>query len=134
MARPKYPHMRPWEERIMDKFHRQGILLATWDYDVPLKVRKTARPPNITEREAALWDHITAKRVDAVAETDAHIYVIEIKDRLRPSAVGQALTYKYLYEEQFSPLKPVVATIVTEFGDPDMQAVCKHYNIRVWII
>jgi len=132
--KPKYPHMRIWEQDIMDKFHRANLIDAIWSYDVPLKVREMPLPDYMTDAEATLWSRLTSKRIDAVAETTGNIYTIEIKDRLRPSAVGQALTYKTLYEEQFAPRKPVTAAIVTEFDDYDMQHVCSVYNVKVWIV
>ena len=134
MPKPKYPHMRIWEQEIMEKFHKANILKAEWSYDVPLRVRETPLPEYITDAEATLWSRLTSKRIDAIAETTGEIYVIEIKDRLRPSAVGQALTYKTLYEEQFAPHKPVKAAIITEYDDIDMQQVCSVYNITVWIV
>lgn len=134
MVKPKYPHMRIWEQDIMEKFHKAKILDATWSYDVPLRVRLQPLPEYITDAEATLWSRLTSKRIDAVAETPVEIFTIEIKDRLRPSAVGQALTYKTLYEEQFAPHKPVIAAIVTEFDDLDMQHVCSVYNIKVFLV
>lgn len=134
MPKPKYPHMRIWEERIMDRFHDGHHLDAKWTYDVPLKVRTGDFPTLMSENEKNLWNRLTSKRIDAVAETTNEIYVIEIKDRLRPSAVGQALTYKTLYEEQFKPTKPVIPAIIARYGDPDMQHVCDVYNIKTWVI
>jgi len=126
--------MRIWEEQIMQKFHQKPPFEANWSYDVHLRVRDTTKKTELTPKDQQLWNQMTAKRIDAVAETPTNIYVIEIKDRLRPSAVGQALTYKILYEEQYRPTKPVTATIITEFGDPDMQHVCDVLKIRVWVI
>ena len=132
MTKAKYPHMRIWETQIMDAWHAKNLFPAKWTYDVPLKIRKAEYPTLMSDNEKALWNRLTSKRIDAVAETVGNIYVIEIKDRLRPSAVGQALTYKTLYEEQFAPHKPVITTIVTELGDLDMQHVCDAYNIKVF--
>lgn len=134
MPKPKYPHMRQWEEQIMETFHTKKLLNAKWTYDVPLKIRETPTPQYMSENERQLWKRLTSKRIDAVGETPYQIYVCEIKDRLRPSAVGQALTYKTLYTEQFEPTKPVIPAIITTFGDPDMQHVCDEYGIKVWII
>jgi hypothetical protein len=134
MPQPKYPHMRIWEESIMDKFHDKKLLNATYDYDVHLRVRDTNKKADLTPNEQILWNQQTAKRIDAVATTPATIYVIEVKDRLRPSAVGQAITYKILYEEQFKPTKLVIPAIITEFDDPDMRHVCDVLGIRVWVV
>lgn len=134
MPKPKYRHMRQWESAIVDKFHAKIKLKGEFEYDVALRVREIPLPGYKTENEQMLWNRLTAKRIDVVATTKAAIYVIEVKDRLRPSAVGQALTYKILYEEQFKPSQPVIPSIVTEFGDPDMQHVCDVYNIKVWVV
>ncbi len=134
MVKAKYPHMRIWETEIMDAWHKKNQFQAEWTYDVPLKVRKGAFPTLMSENEKALWNRLTSKRIDAVAETSSNIYVIEIKDRLRPSAVGQALTYKTLYLEQYKPTKPVTAVVLTKLSDPDMKHVCDVYNIEVWMI
>lgn len=134
MPRPKYPHMRKWEEELMTRFLKKIEFTATWTYDIHLKIRETPMPKYITTNEKQLWKTLTSKRIDAVGETENIIYVCEIKDRLRPSALGQALTYKILYEEQFKPQKPVQAAIITEYDDKDMRHVCEHYNVRIWMI
>lgn len=134
MAKPKYPHMRQWEQEIMDKFHNKIEFEATWTYDVALKVRETPLPKYITQNEKQLWARLTSKRVDAVGETQDQIFVCEVKDRLRPSALGQALTYKTLYEEQFKPEKPVTPAIITEYDDADMRHVCEVYGVRIFMV
>lgn len=134
MPKPKYPHMQIWEELIMDAWHRKNLFPAKWTYDVRVKVRNGAYPVLMSDNERLLWRRGTAKRIDALAETTGNIYVIEVKDRLRPSAVGQALTYKTLYEEMFKPQKPVIPVILTKYSDPDMKHVCDVYNIEVWMI
>jgi len=118
----------------MDKFHSLGLLKANWTYDVPLKIREGEYPTPMSEAERDLWNRLTSKRIDAVGETVAEIYVCEIKDRLRPSAVGQALTYLVLYKEQFKPEKVVIPAIIAKYGDPDMQHVCDVYGIKTWLV
>lgn len=132
--KPKYPHMRQWEAEIMQKYHNKVGMVGEWSYDIPLKVRETPIPSYMTENEALLWQKITSKRIDAVCERKNIIYIIEIKDRLRPSAIGQVLTYLILYQEQFAPEKPLQGVILTEFTDPDMMHVADHYKIKVWKI
>jgi hypothetical protein len=132
MVKPKYPHMREWEEQIMTKFHEMIRFTGTYTYDVHLRVRDPPQKLSLTENERLLWRQMTAKRIDTVIETHDRIYVCEVKDRNRPSAIGQALTYKILYEEQYHPTKPVTPAIITQYNDPDMQHVCDKLGIRVW--
>ena len=126
--------MRQWETQIVDKFHQKNSLTAEYEYDIPLKIRETPLPSYATEKERILWNKLTSKRIDIVAKTKDKIYVIEVKDRLRPSAVGQALTYKILYQEQYKPTQPVIPTILTTMSDPDMKHVCDVLKITVWMV
>lgn len=118
----------------MEKYHKKYPNKGEWSYDVPLKVRYNPAPQLESDALADLYNRATAKRVDAVCETAGVIFVIEIKDRLRPSALGQALTYKALYKEQFLPSKPVQPVILTEYTDLDMKHVCDLYNVLVWVV
>ena len=132
--KPKYAHMRQWEEAIMEKYHETVGMVGEWSYDVPLKVRETPVPSYMTDNESLLWQRITAKRIDAVCEKRDVIYIIEIKDRLRPSAIGQVLTYLVLFEEQFAPQKRLQGVVLTGYTDPDMMHVADVYNIEVWVV
>lgn len=134
MPKPRYPHMRQWEMEIMDRFLLHPPFEATYDYDV--HVRIDDKTPNTihTDAERQLWRQMTAFRIDAVIETPANIYVAEVKDRLRPSAIGQALTYAHLYQKKFSPPKPVIPAIITAMDDPDTHQVTDKYQIKVWVV
>jgi len=132
MPRRRYAHMRQWETIITDRFIQKKIMPGNYTYDVHLKVRESPLPEYMSENERLLWNRITAKRIDIVIKTMDTIYVCEVKDRLRPSAIGQALTYKTLYKEQFKPTKKVIPAIICEYTDLDMLHVAKVYNIIVW--
>jgi len=134
MPKAKYPHARIWEEKIIDKFKEQYGIKGEWIHDLRLKIKDPENYIFQTAKERQMWRNQTAKRVDITIIKTRSIYVIEVKDRLRPSAIGQALTYKTLYEWQYKPKKQVIPGIVTEFTDPDMLEVAKHYGIRVWVV
>jgi len=132
--KPKYPHMRQWETQIMDRYHENPKIQAKWSYDVHLSIRMPKEAHRMTPREAQIYMQSIAKRIDAVAETTDTIYVIEVKDRLRPSAIGQALTYKTLYKEQYPTTKNVQPVILTTYTDLDMLHVAEVYHIQVWVV
>ena len=134
MTKPKYPHMRIWEETIMDRFLALPRAPAKFDYDVHVRINDKTPMEVQTDAERQLWRTMTAFRIDAVMETETQIYVIEVKDRLRPSAIGQALTYSFLYTKLFKPQKPVIPSIICGLDDPDTHAVCDKYQIRVWVV
>ena len=126
--------MREWEATIMDRFLAHVTFEATYEYDVHVRINEKVPMTVATDTERQLWKQMTAFRIDAVIETVSHIYVAEVKDRLRPSAIGQALTYAYLYQKKFKPSKPVVPAIITALNDPDTREVCNKYGIRVWVV
>ncbi len=134
MTTPKYPHMREWESTIMDRFLQRPMSDVKLDYDVHVRINDKTPDVIHTDAERQLWRQMTAFRIDAVMETDSTIYVIEVKDRLRPSAIGQALTYAYLYVKIHTPQKQVIPAIICGLDDPDTHAVCDHYKIQVWIV
>ena len=126
--------MRIWEATIMDRFLQRPTQSMTFDYDV--HVRIDDKTPNTlhTDNERQLWRQMTAFRIDTVIETRDAIYVCEVKDRLRPSAIGQALTYAHLYQKIHKPTKPVIPAIITAMDDPDTHQVTDKYGIKVWVV
>ncbi|MCK5504537.1 MAG: hypothetical protein KAJ10_05215 [Thermodesulfovibrionia bacterium] len=134
MVKPKYPHARIWEERIIDKFKEKYGVAGEWTHDIRLKIKDPPDHTFMSTKEGDLWRIQTAKRVDIVIVKPRVIYVIEVKDRLRPSAIGQALTYKNLYEWQHKPGQEVIPAIVTEYTDPDMLDVARFYGIKIWVV
>ena len=134
MTKPRYPHMREWEMEIMDRFHKHIKFKAIFTYDEHVRIN-TKTPMEVqTDMEKQLWKQMTAYRIDVVIETNTEIYVCEVKDRLRPSAIGQALTYAHLYHKIHKPKKPVIPAIITALSDPDAKLVCDHYGIFVWVV
>ena len=126
--------MRIWEETIMDRFLQTVTFEATYNYDVHVRIDDKTPSTTITDAEKQLWRQMTAFRIDAVIETPGNIYVAEVKDRLRPSAIGQALTYAHLYPQKYPAKKPVIPAIITAMDDPDTHQVCDKYGIKVWVV
>jgi hypothetical protein len=76
----------------------------------------------------ALW----AKRVDVVAETATEAWLIEVKLAVRPSSVGQTLTYRpLLAARKPSWANPRVMLIAASF-DPDALALCDSLGVECY--
>lgn len=81
----------------------------------------TATTDEIENRtRSALW----SKRVDVVAETDDEVWMIECKVDVRPSAVGQTLTYVPLITARNPAWSSVRPIIIGARFDPDARALC----------
>jgi hypothetical protein len=85
-------------------------------------------PPTTRELRATLY----AKRVDVIARSTVGTLVLEVKERVRPSAVGQLLVYLPLVLARFpdfAPLRPVLLAMTT---DPDVQPVAQALGVECY--
>lgn len=71
-----------------------------------------------------------AKRIDIVIEYPKEIWIVEIKDKLRPSGIGELMVYDYWYRRNFSPLKPIRLVYAVKYRDIMVEEVCKYHNIK----
>jgi len=116
----KYPHMFPADIEIWERFlKRFARLYKAFAYDVKVGVGR--KPLEHWEPEIKqMYLTLTKKRIDAVGFQENFIDVIEVKPSAGPSAVGQVIIYKLLFEREYSTSKEVRAVIVTDEEVPDM--------------
>ncbi|MBW2672732.1 MAG: hypothetical protein JRD89_04840 [Deltaproteobacteria bacterium] len=131
---PPFPHMKPVEVEIMQRFIELAPLGTEYEYDVRLFPEIKPLAPGADEEAYKAWLLLKAKRIDAVAHTPDAIWILEVKDRLRPSAVGQLLVYRDLYDRQFHPLKPLRLGVVCGDDDPLVRPTCAEHGIKVWVV
>jgi len=130
----RYPHMLPNEAEIWDR------LLAVrtppfikLEYDV--HVGDTPEPPpDLPDYLKPMFETVYRKRIDVVAHDPDKIFVIEVKPRAGMSALGQVLSYKFLYERDFKPTKPVEMRIVSEREEPNIREIAALQNVGIWIV
>ena len=112
--------------------------LQTYDTSrmkVEYNVRLGSPAQNIIEDNPALaemWTELRQKRVDAVVEWEEEIWIVELKPRGSLSALGQALAYKLLYEEQEKPTKPVEPVVICAWLDDDLRRVMGELGVNVF--
>jgi hypothetical protein len=130
----KYPHMLPAESEIWDKFlsQRSPPFIAL-EYDV--HVGDTPEPPpTLPDYLVGMFKSVYSKRIDVVAHDPDVIYVIEVKPRAGLSALGQCIAYKYLYERDYKPVKPVQMRIVCEREEPNIREIAKTQGVYIWMV
>jgi hypothetical protein len=128
----KYPHMLPYEAELWDRFlsiRRPPFLQLEYDVHVG-----DAPPPpeTLPDYLVNMFKSVNMKRIDVVAHDPDVIYVVEVKGRAGLSALGQVLAYKYLYERDFKPGKPVEMRIVCERLEPNIDEIAKEHNVYIW--
>lgn len=80
---------------------------------------------------AKMWYASTAKRIDAIGERSDEIWIIEVAASPYLRAVGQCLSYKFLWEEDPKIDKPSRAVLLCYFLDSDLERILKHYQVTI---
>ena len=86
--------------------------------------------PNLTR----MVEQLSRRRIDVVAEKENEWWLIELRPNAGPGAIGSALTYKFLWEEDPPDDKTTIPVIVTNFFDSNLTRAAKAHNIRVVIV
>lgn len=88
---------------------------------------------NIVGDEAMkrMWYASTAKRIDAIGEMREEIWIIEVASSPYLRAVGQCLSYLFLWNEDPKIDKPAKMVLVCYFIDSDLRRILEHYGTRI---
>jgi hypothetical protein len=128
---PRYPHFGAEDKLVWDRWLKSLATCAIGvDYDVRvgpgLPVDPTARAD--MQRD---WLLLTQLRIDAVVYWDAVTWIVEVKPRLIPSALGQVLSYGYWFQQDVKPVVPVELVCIVERTDPQLAPVFTRWGVRV---
>lgn len=129
--RRKYPHLRPLEIDIWTDFlrdHSDPQLHCAYDVHVgSVPTIANNLPPQIQKHINAVYP----KKIDVVVFTNSRTAIIEIKPYAGLSAIGQALSYTYLFSTHFPDLPNPFPCILTDTPQLDMPELCDHFHIRL---
>ena len=81
-----------------------------------------------------MWYLNTAKRIDAIGEKENEIWIIEVASSPYLRAVGQMLTYHFLWNLDPKINKPVKDVLLCYYLDSDLEKVLKHHKVEVLTI
>ncbi|MGH8908598.1 MAG: hypothetical protein ACRD0K_19390 [Egibacteraceae bacterium] len=127
----RYPHMAKHDARIWEAFLDQygGNFLAI-SYDVALG-GSVLPGDSLPEDERLGWQYSTAFKIDAVAQQENQVWIIEVKPGASASAIGQALCYTILAEDDsLSPL-PLIPTVVTDRASADIKRCAEALGVQL---
>jgi hypothetical protein len=80
---------------------------------------------------AKSWYASTAKRIDVIAEKKNEIWIIEVASNPYIRAVGQCITYPFLWKEDPKIIKPVIMALLCYYIDSDLERILKYHKVRV---
>jgi len=134
MARPIFKHQSEAEIVVAKAFIERVFPQAKVEFDVPLKSSKPADWESMPENYRKMWEYLTAKKIDMVMHLPEKILIVEVKQKLGASGVGQLLLYKMMYLEQYKPGKPVELWQIAMYPDPDVVKLCEKLGIKWWCL
>jgi len=105
------PGLEPLDNKIMHQWLTQNPDTFTRLY---YNVRLQVEPPNIHETDPkliAMWDELTARRVDAIGEGPSGRTLIEITARFQPANIGRVKAYMLLWP-RFYPGEPITSVLM----------------------
>lgn len=80
------------------------------------------------------WRYTSAKRPDAIAETQDEVWIIEVSANPGLRACGQVIAYQSLWLEDPKILKIERPTLVVETIDTDLGAACARLGVRIFVV
>jgi len=106
-----------------------------YDYKSDVHVGKVepifpTEPVNIMNLARA----VLRKRIDVVARRGDEIWIFEVKPDAGLGAIGQLISYKHLYQEEFKPTETIRLGLVTDRIDRDVEMVCQKEGITVFVV
>jgi hypothetical protein len=80
---------------------------------------------------ARMWYASTAKRIDAIGERRDELLIIEVASSPYLRAVGQCLSYKFLWDEDPKINKPVHVALICPYLDADLERILLHHGVFI---
>ena len=127
-------HYKPRELQLAYLAVQMKILRGRCVFNYRLEPPLRPRRPGESEEEYLWWQFLRSKEIDAVCFEGDTAYIVEFKDRARPSGVGQLLTYRDLFLEQTKWRGKVKLYYIVGEGDPQVEEVCKRLGIEVFVL
>lgn len=126
-----YPHMGKRDaeiwERFLDRFTEQFDLVA---YDVALGGFALTEE-QLTEDERLGWRYSTALKVDVVLARAGEVWVIEVRPHAGVSAIGGALCYATMAEQDGFTPEPIIPAVVTDRASPDIRFCAEQLGVTL---
>ena len=80
---------------------------------------------------AKCWYASTAKRIDVIAEKKKEIWIIEVASAPYIRAVGQCISYHFLWRQDPKIKKPFKMVLLCYYLDADLERILKHYSVTI---
>lgn len=128
---PKYPHMKPADVLIWERFIKTNPdEYTSVDYDVLVgtgRRHEGAAEPELVDG----FEILTKKKIDVVGYRGGFAHIIEIKPNAGPSALGQVISYEILYKRDINQNIPTKSILLTDVIGVDMPLLAKNLGVEI---
>jgi hypothetical protein len=126
---PEYPGLRPEDVEIWKVFIKRypNAFLKVW-YNWHVGLPRGQELEYSTPAGVA-WYDLTRWKIDVVAEDEKFIYIIEIKPHANAKAIGQALGYADLWDNETTPWKPLKPMVLTDLIIENTQTIADRRGV-----
>jgi hypothetical protein len=132
--RGRPPHMLPTDIPVWWRFlDRYGDQVRSIYYDCFLGGVELT-PEDELDPMKRMWRATTAKRADAIAETQREVWIIEVSDYPGMRALGQLLTYQTLWLEDPRIDKIERLLLIAGTIDTDVTAASVKFGVLVYVL
>ena len=132
--RGRPPHMLMEDVPVWYRFlEQEGTRFEKIYYDVLLG-GPWLTPEQEKDPLQRMWRYNNAKRADVIAETKDEAWIIEVALDPGLRAVGQLMSYLYLWNEDPKITKTAKAVLVCQRLDPDMGAAIAAQGGLVFVV
>lgn len=80
---------------------------------------------------AKMWYASTAKRIDVIGEKKKEIWIIEVASAPYIRAVGQCISYPFLWKQDPKIKKPFRMVLLCYYLDADLKRVLDNYKVKI---
>lgn len=123
--------MLPKDKDTWTQFlEREIIIFEELWYDVHVG-RPMVVPKGSPEYMIKVVSGVSRKRIDVVGSTDVELYIIEVKPHANMESVGQIVTYKRLFENEFAVTRMLKAMIVCKTADADILEIMEINGVQL---
>lgn len=131
--RDYYPERTDQESAVIrDYLHAHGTEFDRLGFSVRVGQAVTPDPTHLIGVQRSTI-YSTRKRIDFVGIKGALHTLVEAKQRIQPSAIGQILTYRKLYREEHPSAREVRMVLIGRYSDTDTVNSATAHGIDVLV-
>ena len=132
--RNKYPHMKPADAKLIDRFidkYPNAYTMVVFSFPVG---DGAPNNPIVNEETEGSVEYLYQKKIDLVGFKGTSIDILEFRPKAGSSAVGNVLGYRDLFMRDERPgIKPD-CIIVTDETNNDLDFVARKQGVKIVVV